>query len=251
MRANIFYELRGADFLGALGNFGQDEYNDAPLHRSLIRAGAFTWASENDLGHCGLFSVGVRFQIAVMKIRETIKRESFAMDGHEEIIMANKLRFTLPFLAAFILMGLFTASAQAKVKSDYLGEFCWLFETDESLTLFRLGITSEGDGHHSVNGHVTERQPGEEWESSGPITGNMEIIGDERIMTLHSSDIDGFPPEESLLVSSMFHLRLDGATLDGNVYGIIDFYNLTYEHFSPKEAGGPIEIQYLPDCIVP
>jgi len=134
---------------------------------------------------------------------------------------------------------------------DYLGEFCWLAETDESLTLFRLGITSEGDGHHSVNGHVTERQPGEEWESSGPITGNMEIIGDERIMTLHSSDIDGFPPEESLLVSSVFHLRLNGATLDGNGYAIIDFYNLTYEHFEPKEAGGPIEIQYLPDCIVP
>jgi hypothetical protein len=134
---------------------------------------------------------------------------------------------------------------------NYLGEFCWLFGTDESLTLFRLGITSEGDGHHSVNGHVTERQPGEAWESSGPITGNMEIIGDERIMTLHSSDIDGFPPEESLLVSSVFHLRLDGATLDGNAYGIISFYNLTNEFFEPREAGGPIEIQYLPDCIVP
>lgn len=165
--------------------------------------------------------------------------------------MANKLRFTLQFLAALLFMGLFTATAQAKDKSNYLGEFCWLFETDESLTLFRLGITSEGDGHHSVNGHVTEREPGEDWESSGPINGNMEIIGDEQILTLHSSDVDGFPPEESLLVSSVFHFRLDADTLNGNAYGIITLYNLTHEFFEPMEAGGPIEILFLPDCIVP
>jgi hypothetical protein len=165
--------------------------------------------------------------------------------------MAEKLRFLLPLLAAFILMGLFTVTAHAKDKSSYLGEFCWLTETDESQALFRLGITSEGDGHHSVNGAVTEREPGEDWESSGPINGNMEIIGDEQILTLHSSDVDGFPPDESLLVSSVFHFRLDANTLNGDAYGIITFYNLTHGFFEPMEAGGPIEILFLPDCIVP
>jgi hypothetical protein len=136
-------------------------------------------------------------------------------------------------------------------EEGYLGEFCWLTESEESLNLYRLGITHEGDGHHSVNGHVTERDPGEDWESSGPITGSMEIVGDERLMTLHYSSIDGFPPETSLLVSSVFHARLDAATLNGVGYGIIEFYNLTDERFEPKEAGGPNEIRYLPDCIVP
>ena len=163
--------------------------------------------------------------------------------------MKNICKYVFALLLCVFVLGITTA--QAKTKSDYLGEFCWVFETDESVTLFRLGITSEGDGHHSVNGHVTERQPGEEWESSGPITGNMEIIGDERIMTLHSSDIDGFPPEESLLYSSVFHVRLDAVTLDGNAYGIITHYNLTHEYFGGTEGGGPVEIQFLPDCIVP
>ena len=86
--------------------------------------------------------------------------------------MMKAFKYTATLLLCVFVLGITTA--QAKDKSNYLGEFCWLFETDESLTLFRLGITNEGDGHHSVNGHVTERQPDEEWESSGPITGNME-----------------------------------------------------------------------------
>jgi hypothetical protein len=45
------------------------------------------------------------FQIAVLIIRARRKRESSAMDGHEEITMAKKLRYMLPVLAAFLFMG--------------------------------------------------------------------------------------------------------------------------------------------------
>ncbi len=123
-------------------------------------------------------------------------------------------------------------------------------DPEESLALFRLGITSEGDGHHSVNGWATERNPGEEFEPDGAITGNMEIIGDERFMTLTVSTIDGIPPEESLYVYSVLNVQLDGATLDGTAHGITTLYNLTHEVFEPMEAGSA-EIKFLPDCLVP
>jgi hypothetical protein len=64
------------------------------------------------------------------------------------------------------------------------------------------------------------------------------------------STVDGFPPDESLLVYTVLNLRLDGATLDGTGYGITTLYNLTNEVFEPMEAGSG-EIQFLPDCIVP
>ena len=163
--------------------------------------------------------------------------------------MMKVFKYTATLFLCVFVFGVTTV--QAKSKSNYLGESCWLVDGEESLTLFRLGITNEGDGHHSVNGLLMERDPGEEFEPDGPITGNMEIVGDERIMTLTSSTVDGFPPDESLLVTSVWHIRLDDVTLDGNVYGIITLYNLTFESFEPMEAGGPIEIQYLPDCIVP
>ena len=138
----------------------------------------------------------------------------------------------------------------AKSKSNYLGESCWLVDTEESLLLFTLGITSEGDNHYSVNGLLSERDPDEEFVPDGPINGNMEIIGDERFMSLTSSTVDGFPPDESLFITSVFHLQLDNATLDGSVNAIITIYNRTNEVFEPTEAGSA-EIQFLPDCIVP
>ena len=70
-------------------------------------------------------------------------------------------------------------------------------------------------------------------------------------MTLTWSTVDGFQPEESLLVTSELHLQLNDATLNGAAYEIFNIYNLTDEVFDPMEAGGPIEIQFLPDCIVP
>lgn len=54
-----------------------------------------------------------RFFLPVVFLdRVTRRRELFAMDGREEIVMAKKLRFMLPILAVFLFIGLsFTANA--------------------------------------------------------------------------------------------------------------------------------------------
>ena len=49
-------------------------------------------------------------------IREIRNMETFAMDGREEKIMATKVRFTLPLLAAFVFVGLYTALGPQNIK---------------------------------------------------------------------------------------------------------------------------------------
>ena len=157
--------------------------------------------------------------------------------------MMKAFKYTaILFLCVFVL-GITTA--QAKSKSNYLGESCWLTDDEGKLGFLRLGITNEGDDHYSVNGLQFERDIGEEFEVDGVVNGNMEIIGDERIMTLTVSTTDG-----PFIVYSVLNLRLDGATLDGTGYGITTLYNLTNEAFEPMEAGSG-EIQFVPDCLFP
>ena len=59
-----------------------------------------------DIDHGSLYNTRALFQTAVLIIRAIRKRESFAMDGREEKIMATKVRFTLPLLAAFVFADL-------------------------------------------------------------------------------------------------------------------------------------------------
>ena len=162
--------------------------------------------------------------------------------------MMKAFKYTVILLLCVFVLGITTV--QAKSKPNYLGEFCWLAgdpaaDPEETLSFLRVGITHEGDDHFSVNGLLMERDPGEEFKPDGPITGNMEIIGDERIMTLTVSTTDG-----PFIVYSVLNLRLDGATLDGTGYGITTLYNLTNEAFEPMEAGSG-EIQFVPDCLFP
>jgi hypothetical protein len=67
-----------------------------------------------DIDHGSLYNTRASFQTAVLIIRAIRKRESFAMDGREEKIMATKVRFTLPLLAAFVFVGLYTALGTAE-----------------------------------------------------------------------------------------------------------------------------------------
>ena len=147
------------------------------------------------------------------------------------------------FLCVFVL-GITTA--QAKSKSDYLGNFCWLADEEGKLTFLRLGITNEGDDHYSVNGLQFERDSGEEFEVDGVVNGNMEIIGDETLMTLTSATVDG----PDYLVTRVIYLRLDSTTLDGTGYMVRTGYNLADEVWDPMFAGRG-EIQFVPDCLFP
>ncbi len=67
-----------------------------------------------DIDHGSLYNTRASFQTVVLIIRAIRKRESFAMDGHEEKIMATKVRFTLPLMAAFVFVGLYTALGAAE-----------------------------------------------------------------------------------------------------------------------------------------
>lgn len=147
------------------------------------------------------------------------------------------------FLCVFVL-GITTA--QAKSKSSYLGESCWLTDDEGKLGFSRLGITNEGDDHYSVNGLQFERDIGEEFEVDGVLNGNMEIIGDETLMTLTSATVDG----PDYLVTRVYSVRLDSTTLDGFVYMVRTGYNLADEVWDPMWAGS-VEIQFVPDCLFP
>ena len=65
----------------------------------------------------------------------------------------------------------------------------------------------------------------------------MEIVGDEILMSLMVSTVDGIPPEESLYVYTILHFQLDGATLDGTAHGTTTIYNVTNDVLEPPEAG--------------
>ena len=151
--------------------------------------------------------------------------------------------------AATLLLCVFAlgiTTTQAKSKSSYLGESCWLTDDEGKLGFSRLGITNEGDDHYSVNGLQFERDIGEEFEVDGVLNGNMEIIGDETLMTLTSATVDG----PDYLVTRVYYLRLDSTTLDGSVYMVRTGYNLADEVWDPMWAGS-VEIQFVPDCLFP
>lgn len=157
---------------------------------------------------------------------------------------------TTPVLVAGILLLCFGPMAQAKDKPDYLGEICWLIPDDESgLTLLKLGISEEGDGHNSVNGLLIE-EFSQETETPMPVNGNMESIGDELVMALTITDFQGEPPEEEF-ASTTAQLRLDGATLNGTFHAITILYNPGPPgEFAPLEYGRGT-VLFLPDCVVP
>ena len=162
--------------------------------------------------------------------------------------MMKAFKYTATLVLCVFVLGITTV--QAKSKSNYLGESCWLVDGGDSLAFLRLGITNEGDNHYSVNGLQFERDSGEEFEVDGVVNGNMEIIGDETLMTLTSATVDGLPPGESYLVARVFYLRLDSTTLDGSIYLLRTGYNLADQVFEPMWAGWT-EIQFVPDCLFP
>ena len=161
--------------------------------------------------------------------------------------MMNAFKYAVILLLCVCVSGISTAQAKsksAKSKPKYLGDYCWV--NAEGDGFFRLGITNEGDDHYSVNGLQFERDPGEEFEVDGVVNGNMEIIGDETLMTLTSATVDG----PDYLVTRVVYLRLDSTTLDGSVYLVRTGYNLADEVWDPMWAGRG-EIQFVPDCLFP
>jgi len=128
----------------------------------------------------------------------------------------NTSKFKL--MTVFIIIGLFIGIGLSSAEStDYLGNFCWNFESSGASGIVKLGVLHMGDGHYLLSGIATVTSPKFE---QGILYGNAEFIKNNiQLILIHSnSDADSAWNEIS-------HCVLDPHTLNGFCKGIDSWTN--------------------------
>lgn len=141
-----------------------------------------------------------------------MKNEKFKVVGY--VLMAGLL----------IVAGLSKAHA-----SDYLGEFCWdLNVGGQNEAKFKLAVTDMGGGHYIVNGTNTFSASND--NAVHAVHGNAEIVGNEVMLTLNSSDGDSVGTS-----ISTFNIRLNMPSLNGTFRSINQDYSSGTRVFEPLD----------------
>ena len=114
------------------------------------------------------------------------------------------------FSFAFAVLLSISTFASPLMASEYIGEFCFRAEdNDTSTRMMKLGITHMGGNHFQIAGTWN-------WEDgsgrSAPINGNLEVIGNNLEATLTFSFY-----KPGFFYTRVSHLEIDTSSLSGNI----------------------------------
>ena len=153
------------------------------------------------------------------------------------------------FQSLLLSIALCFASGSTLEASDYVGEFCWRFLDSNPIPgefgYGTLGVSLAGDGHYLVSGRITDFENNVA-ENSSAVSGNLEIINNELVVTLtvvFTLGTSGQPGEFGYSVAS---LRLDPSTRNGTFRAITQGWNPGGTFFGPEYEVGTVVFD--PDC---
>jgi hypothetical protein len=118
--------------------------------------------------------------------------------------------------------------------SEYLGDYCWKFNTPTSERIMKLGVFHLGGTHFSLVGQAPNSEGIQRL-----VSGNAEFLGDRIEITLNYFTS---PPGAGTEVSN---LLLDPVSLNGTAR-VINTYVNDENTFNKIEYYGPINFKFVP-----